>query len=578
MEHRMHAISQDTEFPTDVVGLEPAGRPELVDVAPGSTFDLHIVPVAKQINGAIVRMLAYNGSIPGPTLRVRQGSEIYVDVSNDGDIDTTVHWHGLRLDNRYDGVPHDTQDPITPGGKSYKHRLRFPDAGLFWYHPHLREDFAQEMGLYANVIVVPNDAGYWPPVDREVAYTLDDILLEDGKIVPFSPHGPDHVAMGRFGNVLLVGGEPQQHLDVARGEVIRFFLTNTANTRVFKVQLPGAVIKLVGGDGGRYECEQFVDEVVLAPSERAIVDVRFDSVGFYTLQHVTPRQTYPMVTIAVNESSQETAAGDRFTSLRVNGEMRTQREALGRFLDATPDKILAFVAEMDSEEPAGGPATYSCPMHPEVTSDQPGKCPQCGMKLMPAPAPSTYSCPMHPEVTSDQPGKCPQCGMKLVPSEQVAAATSTSEPRHAHQGHHGDPDVSEGRIEWEDLMPELNRRTTAETFHWKLIDHDSGKVNGDIDWTFNVGDQVKIRLVNEMESSDHPMHHPFHIHGERFLVLARDGVKEPNLVWKDTVLVRTGETVDILMDASNPGRWMAHCHIAEHAESGMMFTFDVKGS
>jgi FtsP/CotA-like multicopper oxidase with cupredoxin domain len=72
------------------------------------------------------------------------------------------------------------------------------------------------------------------------------------------------------------------------------------------------------------------------------------------------------------------------------------------------------------------------------------------------------------------------------------------------------------------------------------------------------------------------MHHPFHIHGERFLVLARDGVEEPNLVWKDTVLVRTGETVDILMDASNPGRWMAHCHIAEHAESGMMFTFDVK--
>jgi FtsP/CotA-like multicopper oxidase with cupredoxin domain len=87
---------------------------------------------------------------------------------------------------------------------------------------------------------------------------------------------------------------------------------------------------------------------------------------------------------------------------------------------------------------------------------------------------------------------------------------------------------------------------------------------------------VKIRLVNEMES-DHPMHHPFHIHGERFLVLARDGAPEPNLVWKDTVLVRTGQTVDILMDASNPGVWMAHCHIAEHMETGMMFTFRVRG-
>ena len=76
--------------------------------------------------------------------------------------------------------------------------------------------------------------------------------------------------------------------------------------------------------------------------------------------------------------------------------------------------------------------------------------------------------------------------------------------------------------------------------------------------------------------SDHPMHHPFHIHGAgRFLILARDGETEPNLMWKDTVLVRTGETVDILLDVTNPGLWMAHCHIAEHHESGMMFSFDV---
>jgi FtsP/CotA-like multicopper oxidase with cupredoxin domain len=289
MQQHKHNAVRDSEFPTDVAGLAPAARPELVDVAPGSTFDLRIVPVAKEIDGAVIRMLSYNGSIPGPTLRVQQGSEISVNVTNDGDIDTTVHWHGLRLDNRYDGVPHDTQDPISPGDEGYTHRLRFPDAGVFWYHPHLREDYAQEMGLYANVIVVPSEADYWPPVDREVVYTLDDILLEDGKMVPFSPHGPDHVAMGRFGNVLLVGGETKQHLDVAQGEVVRFYLTNTANTRVFKVQLPGAPMKLVGSDCGRYEYEQLVDAVVLAPSERGIVDVRFDSVGYFTLQHVTGR-------------------------------------------------------------------------------------------------------------------------------------------------------------------------------------------------------------------------------------------------------------------------------------------------
>ena len=90
-----------------------------------------------------------------------------------------------------------------------------------------------------------------------------------------------------------------------------------------------------------------------------------------------------------------------------------------------------------------------------------------------------------------------------------------------------------------------------------------------------VGDRVKVRLVNEM-AGDHPMHHPFHVHGAgRFLILSRDGVVESSLVWKDTVLVRTGETVDILLDVTNPGLWMAHCHIAEHTESGMMFSFDV---
>jgi len=80
---------------------------------------------------------------------------------------------------------------------------------------------------------------------------------------------------------------------------------------------------------------------------------------------------------------------------------------------------------------------------------------------------------------------------------------------------------------------------------------------------------VQVQLVNEMDA-DHPMHHPFHIHRERFLVLARDGEPEPKLVWKDTVLLRTGQIVDVLLDASNPGLWMAHCHIPEHMESGMM--------
>ena len=124
-------------------------------------------------------------------------------------------------------------------------------------------------------------------------------------------------------------------------------------------------------------------------------------------------------------------------------------------------------------------------------------------------------------------------------------------------------------------MPEINRASDSCNMTWKLVDRDTGNENGHIDWAFRVGDRIKIRLENGM-AQDHPMHHPFHIHGAgRFLVLARGGVTEPNLVWKDTVLIRTGQTVDIRFDVTEPGLWMAHCHIAEHMQSGMMFSFTV---
>ncbi|MBV8993306.1 MAG: multicopper oxidase domain-containing protein, partial [Pseudonocardiales bacterium] len=203
-------------FPTDPAGLPQATRPALLELADGDDLDLRIGPVAKQLGDTTVRMLGYNGSIPGPTLKVRQDSEVIVHVTNDGDLDTTVHWHGLRLDNKYDGVPHETQIPIPVGGE-FTYRIRFPDPGLYWYHPHIREDYTQEMGLYGNILVLPADPDYWPPAHRDVLLTLDDVLLEDGKIAPFSPAETTHTAMGRFGNVLLVGGEPDYSLTARAG-------------------------------------------------------------------------------------------------------------------------------------------------------------------------------------------------------------------------------------------------------------------------------------------------------------------------------------------------------------------------
>jgi FtsP/CotA-like multicopper oxidase with cupredoxin domain len=559
------------EFTRETSGLPATCATATAELADGDRFALRIGPVSKRIGDATVRMLAYNGSIPGPTLRVPQGAELLVDVENEGDMEATVHWHGLRLENRFDGT-HETQDAIPVGGR-YSARVAFPDPGVYWYHPHIREDYNQEMGLYGNVIVVPPDPDYWPPVHRELALTLDDVLIEDGQIAAFSPDETTYSAMGRFGNVLLVAGEPELALIAHAGEVVRLYLTNTANTRVFKVALPGARMKLVGGDSGRCEREQFIEDVVLAPSERAVVDVLFETPGKLTLEHRTPDRTYTLADVTVTEDQATPSLTEAFTVLRTDPELSAERERLGPLVDAPPDKTLAFVAEMDMGEPdigADDALIYTCPMHPEVASDEPGRCPSCGMKLIAEAAPTGFACPMHPDVTSETADRCPECGMKLIPARLIRSEAD----HHEHAAHgHGHEDA--GGIEWEDDMVEVNKLTTPANMRWKLVDRSDDAENHAIDWHFRVGDRVKIRLVNEMDS-DHPMHHPFHIHGAgRFLILARDGAVEPNLVWSDTVLVRTGEIVDIVLEVTNVGRWMAHCHIAEHHESGMMFSFDV---
>jgi FtsP/CotA-like multicopper oxidase with cupredoxin domain len=487
-----------------------AHRTQLVELADGTTYDLDIAPVTKRIGDATVEMLAYNGSIPGPTLKVAQGSTVRVRVTNRTPAETTVHWHGVRLANRFDGT-HETQAPIAPGD-SFTYEVSFPDPGAYWYHPHIREDVGQELGLYGNIIVVPADAAYWPAVHREIAVTLDDILIEDGRVARFDPSTPDHVAMGRFGNTMLIAGEADLRLDARRGEIVRFYFTNTANTRVFNVRLPGAVMKLVGGDAGRYEREELVQSVLLAPSERAVVDVLFPTAGRADIEHRTPERAYRLGTIAV--AAQAATPTFAFHTIRTAPEMQAERARIARYLDAEPDRTLSFVAEMDL-------------------------------------------------------GGLPSSG----------AAQASGHHGHAHHAHHAHPAhhvaPKEPTIEWEDDMVEVNRRTTPANTRWKLVDTATGASNHAIDWRFRVGDLVKLRLVNDGES-DHPMPHPFHIHGAgRFLILRRNGLVEPNLVWKDTVLVRTNEVIEILLEVTNPGVWMAHCHIAEHHEAGMMLRFVV---
>ena len=170
-------------------GLPEAGTTQMIELAGDDTFELEDragQETNRRRDGADARVQRLDSRT---ALKVMQGSTITVNVTNRGDIDATVHWHGLRLENRYDGT-HDTQAPI-PVGESFTYRVHVPDAGAYWYHPHIREDYGQELGLYGNILVSPTDPDYWPQANRELLLTLDDVLIEDGQIAAFSESG-DH--------------------------------------------------------------------------------------------------------------------------------------------------------------------------------------------------------------------------------------------------------------------------------------------------------------------------------------------------------------------------------------------------
>src|SRR5690606_36084763 len=220
-----------------------ARRSEVRRLSDGDTLTLVADEVFKRVHGQDRVMYAFNEQIPGPLPWVERGTSVRVRFVNHLDQPSTIHWHGLRHDFRMDGVPGLSQAPVPPGD-SFDYAIRFPDAGLYWYHPHVREEMQQDLGLSGN-IMVRGMAGL-PAVAREEILLLDDILVsDDGGIVPYGREATTHALMGRFGNVFLVNGEPQWRGSVRSGETVRFWFTNAANTRTFNLSIPGAAMRLV---------------------------------------------------------------------------------------------------------------------------------------------------------------------------------------------------------------------------------------------------------------------------------------------------------------------------------------------
>ena len=490
-------------------GVDPAKLPAAKPVATvklrdGDTLDLSAGFVRRTIRGNQFVMYAFNGMVPGPLIRVTQQATITVRFHNRIDLPSSIHWHGLRHENKDDGVPGLTQDEVPPGG-DFTYRVHFPDAGVYWYHPHVREDIEQAMGLFGNMIVDSPEPDYYSPVNREQSLVFNDLLVNGDTLIPFGKEGPDFALMGRVGNVLTVNGEPEYKLSARKGEVLRFYLTNVSSSRTYNLSFSGAPMKVVASDVSRFEREERVPSVVMAPAERYVVEVRFDKPGRYALVNAVQQinhfagefepevDTLGIVTVGQVPATPDYAA--RFAALRAYPAVSRDVDGFRRFFDKEPDQTLRLTLKASS--------------------------------------------------------------LPLATVQFMNIDTAYFAP-----------------VEWTDAMPDMNWLSTSKQVRWIIREEATGKENMDIQWRVKQGSVVKLRIFNDPKSF-HPMQHPIHLHGQRMLVVSRDGVKTRNLVWKDTVIIPTGSTVDLLIDASNPGAWMLHCHIAEHLQSDMMAVMHV---
>lgn len=512
----------------------PMAQPHQVrELKSGDTLELVAGPVRRVVAGRTYTMLGYNGQSPGPLIKVSRGAEVFIRLVNRLTMPTTAHWHGIRLDQRFDGVPEAGQPAVAPGD-SFVYRVKFPDAGVFWYHPHVREDIQQDLGLYGNLFVTSQtdetgetgrllhnligSAGPGrprAPVPPRAPcpsrpscppkfLLLDDLLIGNDGLVPYGKDGPTHAAMGRFGNVMLVNGESDWRDTVRGGEVVRYYLTNVASTRTFNLSFgAGSRIKVVGADQGMLARERWAESVVIAPAERVIVDVKFPGRGkaalvnrIHGIDHLFGR-LFPIA--------------DTLGQIDIRGTIPPSAAYARLHTSPEASRLDSLVAAN-----VGLPPDHTLELRVEFT------------------------------------------GLPFV-SEQLMKLDSI----YFHP------------VEWEGTMPGMNWATTSRETRWILRDQATGQENMAIDWRFRRGTLARIRLIGA-RATLHGMQHPIHLHGQRFLVLAVDGTPNPDPVWKDTVLVPAGQSVDILADLSNPGRWMLHCHIAEHMESGMMMHFDVE--
>ena len=476
-----------------------------VYLADGDTLVMRAGIAKKKLGDRWHLMYAYNDQIPGPILHVQRSTMVTVIFQNETAFPSSIHWHGLRQDNKDDGVPGLTQEAVQPGS-SFTYSVRFPDAGLYWYHPHHREEVQQELGLAGNMLVGETGSDQEKATDHAEILMLDDILIDADDLVPFGKQETNYASMGRFGNILLVNGDTHYDKTVSVGESVRFFVTNVSNTRTFNLSLDGHALKMVATDVSLFERQAWEDALAIAPAERYIADVQFTTTGRYALvNHVQgidhqlgrffpERDTLGYITV-IESASEDGSADESFTQLYENGDVIQEIDSYRDQFDRPVDRDIDLVLETDQLPP-------------------------------------------------------------LI--EQVMRLDR----------------LYFNPVEWTGTMAAMNWATTASEIKWILRDVSSGLENTQISWRSKINTVEKIRLNNRTDAL-HAMQHPIHLHGQRFIVLSYNGQPTSNRAWKDTVLIPTGMSAEILVEYTNPGKWMMHCHIAEHLETGMKLVFEV---
>jgi FtsP/CotA-like multicopper oxidase with cupredoxin domain len=438
---------EETKPLPPAVSNEALELPRAKDENPDpTTFELTLEArtAEKQLGGgAATAVWSYNGTVPGPLIEAKVGDKLVIHFKNSLDEETTIHWHGIRLPATMDGTLA-MQNPVPPGG-TFEYEFPLKDAGLFWFHPHIRGDIQVQRGLYGTILVRdPNE----PVFDRELVGVLDDIrLLPNGAIDEY----PDDegLAIGREGNTILFNGFVQPTINAQPGETLRVRLVNTANGRFFNLKIAGHRLRVIGTDGGLLPKPFDADTVLMSPGERYDVLV--------TLQ------------------------GEVGDAILITTEPYERGHGTG-------------------ENPA-----------------------------------------------------LPVAEIKLAGDRVEGAAPPEAGPA-------------------QELLPE--------TAPIESIVLDEGTMDGSLVFTVNgaafpdvppimipLGETRILEVRNDAE-----MDHPFHLHGFFFQVLAKNGVPTPpeDRFNKDTIIVPQMSSLSLVSRFDEPGMWMFHCHILEHAELGMM--------